>query len=86
MISENDLDAFGYYDQIADFAKVEAQQAVAMSVVEKTMRMQNETLQASVVAFEMALDWATAPMRAAAALSTAEQPAFPVWRGPNVCL
>ena len=62
MISGHDLEAFGYYDQ------VEAQRAVAVSAVEKGVKLQNETMQAGVVAFEMAWDWISAPMRAAAAV------------------
>lgn len=64
MISEHDLEAFGYYEN------VEAQAAAAVSAMEKGVRLQNETLQAGVVAFEMALDFVTAPMMAAAALSS----------------
>lgn len=89
MISEQDLDAFGYYEQ------VEAHQAAAMSMVEKTVRLQNETMIASVVAFEMALDFAFAPMKAAMAMSEAQpaalavnpaQALYPQARGRNICL
>lgn len=64
MISEQDLEAFGYFEQ------VEAHQAATLAVVEKSVRLQNETVAASVVAFEMALDLATAPMMAAAAFAS----------------
>lgn len=64
MINGHDLEAFEYYE------KVEAHRAVAVSAVEKGMRLQSETMNASVVAFEMAMELALTPMRMAAALSS----------------
>ncbi|MEO1328360.1 MAG: hypothetical protein AAFW46_01725 [Pseudomonadota bacterium] len=67
MISGHDLEAFDYYE------KLEAHRAVAMSAVEKSVKLQSETMHAGVVAFELAMEWAFAPLRAASAMADAQR-------------